>query len=143
MKLTSLISILFSTRSNDGYWKFLFKDQTELESEISNIHKSFADSDETLSDPKAICDWILKHMTIEIYRSDLSIINENPNFMYGYIKETNPELFGRLCKMMIDNKQRELDKDGSKYIVLNKDEFYALFSRSTLRDKKLKIIHNK
>lgn len=143
MKLTSLISILFASGSQGaqkGLWRLSFQDSAELESKILNIHQSFCDSDEALSEPKVICDWILNHTQHQVYQPDLDQFEREPNFMKSDLAETNPELYGQLYKAMIEQKQRERAKAGMLYIDFTKDEFYNLFSQAAVRDQKLKLL---
>ena len=106
MKLKSLITILFNSVfeeevRNLGLYRFYFNNDDELLNEIININNSFDSSDERLSDPKLISDWIINQMDVKIYVPDLEKINSKyykaPNGnLLEEMKETDPEGYGFL-----------------------------------------------
>ena len=69
MKLTSLIQILFSSvieeevRKINAY-RLSFRTKEELESKVANIYNAFDDSDEAITEPKLVSDWILNILHI-------------------------------------------------------------------------------
>jgi hypothetical protein len=149
MKLTSLINILFhgiveQEVRNLGVFRLTFKTKEELESKVTNIYNIFEDSDEPISEPKLVSDWILNQMDIKTYVPNLEKVNSNftKNNIYDGrsledIKETDPEFYGILYKSLVELRNQELAKGGMKYIDLTKEDMYRLFSQSSFRDKRL------
>jgi hypothetical protein len=150
MKLSSLISILFLSGIEDnvqrGIWRLTFRNEAELEDKISKIHQSFCSSDEALSDPESICYQILNHIPHQVYQPNLELIEKDNAIVLiekkrGIdLRETDPELYGKLYRELVEARERELDKAGTIYIDFTKDEFYNLFSQAVSREQKLKSI---
>ena len=76
MKLTSLIQILFSSVIEEevrklGAYRLSFRTKEELESKVAYIYNVFEDSDEAITEPKLVSDWILNKMDIKTYVPNL------------------------------------------------------------------------
>ena len=149
MKLTSLIQILFSSVIEEevrklGTYRLSFRTKEELESKVTNIYNVFEDSDEAITEPKLVSDWILNRMDIKTYVPDLEKIESlfrSKRLANGLtmeeVKDSDPEGYGFLYKSLVEMRNEELGKGGMRYIDLTKDEMYELFSQSSFRNKRL------
>ena len=153
MKLTSLIQILFSSVIEEECttkqflilernYRLSFRTKEELESKVANIYNVFEDSDEAITEPKLVSDWILNRMDIKTYVPNLEKIEslfKRPvnGLSLDELKEVDPEGYGFLYKSLVEMRNQEFAKEGMKYIDLTKDEMYQLFSQSSFRNKRL------
>jgi len=136
MKLEALINIKFSFNSDK--LTITWKTEEELLKHITDLVKSFEDSDEGINGPKTVVDKILSLKDkIKAYELDTNRIERDLQFLER-MKETDAKSNLDRMEKVINNKiEREKSKNGDPYIELTREEFYDILSLQKHRDNQL------
>jgi hypothetical protein len=141
MKLEALINIKFSFNSDK--LTITWKTEEELLKYITDLVKSFEDSDEGINGPKTVVDKIISLKDkIKTYELDTNRIEIDLQFLER-MKEADAKSnlkqgeYDRMEKVINNKIEREKSKNGDPYIELTREEFYDILSLQKHRDNQL------